>query len=191
MGRIGALRIAANREFGSPWAATGTHARLPSLDCLQAAQLDDRGFRAYLHYLQTGLFASFSPPPELETFHQLFRRLALPPGGEDGNGEGAAGGAAQQQHHQQQQVQQREQEVDQPPAAGAQQQEQQVVQQGPRTSYTFYGGTQGKALRKQLFHPEYVALLAACSPLVWLLPEGLHEVRSATVHARRCSLCPA
>ncbi|KAI7839720.1 hypothetical protein COHA_006524 [Chlorella ohadii] len=74
------------------------------LSIQEAAQLDDGGLRAYLQYLQSGLFASFAPPPELES---------------------------------------------------------------------------GKAIRRQLFHADYVALLVACSPMVWLLPESLHEVVSA------------
>lgn len=163
----------------------------PLSDALQAAQLDDGGLRAYLQYLQSGLFASFAPPPELESVHRLFTRLALPPeeegGGSGGAGAGSGAGAAQQQQQNgrrqgqiergeqlepqgRQQTQQRQ---------AQQQQEQEPSQAGGAAAYTFYGTAQGKAIRRQLFHADYVALLVACSPMVWLLPESLHEVRRA------------
>ena len=152
---------------------------------LQAAQLDDAGLREYLQYLQGGLFAGFAPPPELELAHRLFQRLALPPeeaaGGIGGVGDAAAGAGASTA--QQPPAQQQQQQVEQQDGAQRQdrgqpeREQQQPANTGGAAPYTFYGTAQGKALQRQLFHPDYVALLVACSPLVWLLPESLHEVR--------------
>ncbi|PRW59254.1 fanconi-associated nuclease 1-like protein isoform X1 [Chlorella sorokiniana] len=172
----------------------------------EATQLDDAGLQAYLKYLQDGLFASYAPPPELESVHRLFTQLALLPGEDDGGGGSGGGtGAVQQQQQQQQQAQQQQQQQqaqqqqqqqavpqngrrqDQPEEGAQQQQQSQQQQQEPLQEnhqgggapYMFYGTARGKARQKELFHQEYVALLVACSPLVWLLPEALHDVVSS------------
>lgn len=143
-----------------------------SINVLQAAQLDEPGLRSYLQYLQRGLLASFTPPAELESMHRLFLRLAsLPADGEDLQpAGGGSDGSAPQAHG----------------AAGAETQADQPVDfcapgLAP-SSYLHYGAApRGKAL----FHPDYALLLTACSPLVWLTPEALHEVRAETRCRRR------
>ncbi|KAL4428576.1 hypothetical protein ABPG77_008888 [Micractinium sp. CCAP 211/92] len=129
----------------------------------EAAQLDEPGLRSYLQYLQRGLLASFTPPAELESMHRLFLRLAsLPADGEDLQpAGGGSDGSAPQAHG----------------AAGAVTQADQPVEYcapglAP-SSYLHYGAApRGKAL----FHPDYALLVTACSPLVWLTPEALHEL---------------
>lgn len=155
--------------------------RLPALlfpvQILQAAQLDDRGLRSYLQYLQRGLFASFSPPAELESVHRLFLRLAaLPASGPDPQpaGRGSDHAAPQAQY------------TGAAAAAGASADAEQPLHQQPSSrppsGYLHYGtAPRGKAL----FHPDYALLLTACAPLVWLTPEALHEVRAET-RCRRC-----
>jgi hypothetical protein len=167
---------------------------------LQAAQLDGPRLRAYLTYLRRGLLADCAPPPELQTIHRLFERLALPPeppaageqaggsgeqAGDDVGGGGGGGGEEPMA-------------VDAPqPGSSAAEElagsvegqpggewtegragEAEVESAGgggaPRTGYLFYAPG---AASKALFHPDYALLLTACAPLVWLAPEALHEVR--------------
>ena len=181
-------------------AAPGPHSPPVPLP-LQAVQLEGPPFQAYLQYLQQGLFASFQPPPNLETVHQLFQRLALPQqqhvhgdaiggggsssggglgvhglpacGGRGGQGQPAlAAPTGQQGEHE-----------------GGQQGEQRPVQ----SAYRFSGAV---AQHKGMAHADYALLLAACAAPVWLVPEALHEVRQllylggrVAAHAGLCWLC--
>lgn len=178
---------------------------LPMLcPALQAAQLDEPVLRAYLRYLQRGLFSSFSPPSGMETAHQLFLRLALLDGEAGGGGgstaqggrggtsgggtgggsgvgaagssaplQGAAGGSTQLAAASGEAA-----------LGGAAQAAGPEAQQPPlNSSYHVYAsaGVQGRGAQGRLFHAEYALVLAACSPLVWLQPEALHEVRWSAV----------
>lgn len=135
---------------------------------LQAAQLDEAGFRAYIQHLQQGVFASCAPPADLETAHRAFQQLALQalaggpaaPGGAPAAGQqGVQQGQQRQQARQAQQAQQDEQD-----------------EQLGRDAYLYLGSGARGNWRAALLPPDYVAALAACSCLVWLTPEGLHEV---------------
>ena len=165
----------------------------------QAAQLDDGGLREYLAHLQQGLFSTFAPPAELESTHRLFQRLALPPNGAPPGPGGASGAAAAAAAANGARGGQGEAPGPDAPAVQRQQQRQQpgrepeppqqVLQQQQQAPYAFYGSASGAS---SLFHPDYVALLGACAPLVWLQPEGLHEVRRGGRGggaSRCCAVC--
>ena len=153
--------------------------------CVQAAQLEGPPFQTYLQYLQQGLFASFQPPPMLETVHQLFQRLALPQpsppqqGGSGGGTEvgGMQGLSAGRGDRGQAHVPALAAAAGQPGEHGG---EQPGEERRVQSAYRFSGaGVQHKGTA----HADYALLLAACAAPVWLVPEALHEVRQA---AGRC-----
>jgi hypothetical protein len=131
----------------------------------QATQLDDSMFRAYLLYLQHGLLADCAPPPDLETVHRLFQKLALAGGGERGASAGSSTGGALLEE----------------PNRQAQQQhtalQEQSAGQGEAGSHAYpFFGTAVWQKNKGLLPADYVLLLTSCAALVWLSPEAMHEV---------------
>lgn len=139
---------------------------------VQAAQLDESQFRAYMQYLQRGLLADCGPPPDLETAHQLFQRMALVDGvGAGGVRQGGSAGsgarhALQREADRQQQQQQQQEQL---------QEHRAQQEQPPSHAYPFFGASVWHKHRGML-PADYVLLLTPCAALVWLVPEALHEV---------------
>ncbi|EFN51697.1 hypothetical protein CHLNCDRAFT_54966 [Chlorella variabilis] len=150
-----------------------------------AAQLDESQFRAYMQYLQRGLLADCGPPPDLETAHQLFQRMALVDGvGAGGVRQGGSAGsgarhALQREADRQQQQQQQQEQL---------QEHRAQQEQPPSHAYPFFGASVWHKHRGML-PADYVLLLTPCAALVWLVPEALHELVSGLEQAMIAAEC--